>query len=118
MGTSGCVATGLRLGGGLAGSQRGRQYNAVIYVGGRLPLRAKYLVEHLLEALRSLRTGETATVDEEGGGGIDAQRRALALVRLDGVEGLLAVQALLELGDVHPAVLGDLRSLVLQVVLV
>src|SRR5215467_1851023 len=117
MGTSGLCCDGITLAGGLAGSRRGRQYNTVIYVAGRLPLRTEHLVEQLLEALRRLRAGEAATVDEEGGGGIDAERRSLALVRLDGVEGLLAVQARLELGDVHPAVLGDLRGLVLQVVL-
>src|SRR5439155_23837969 len=48
---------------------------------------------------------------------VDAEGRRLALVGLDGVERLLAFQALLELRDVEAAALRDLRRLGGQVVL-
>src|SRR5437870_4960466 len=117
MGTSDWCATNGRA---LAGPHPRRQYvntSTPAAAQNGLPLRAELLIDQLLEVLRGLRAGEPSAVDEEGGCGIDAERRPLALIRLDGIERLLAVEALLELRDVHPGALGDLRHLVPQVVL-
>src|SRR5439155_10616151 len=83
-----------------------------------LALGRELLVDQLLEALVGLRATQAPAVHEERRSRVDAEGRRLALVGLDGVERLLALQALLELRDVEPAALRDLRRLGGDVVLV
>src|SRR3989442_9579469 len=83
-----------------------------------LALGREFLVDQLLEALVGLRAAQAPAVHEERRSGVDAEGRRLALVGLDGVERFLALQALLELGDVEAAGLADLRRLGGEVVLV
>src|SRR5439155_4055598 len=84
--------------------------------GAAIPWR-RALVDQLLEVFVRHGPAQAAAVHEERRCGVDTERRRLARVGLDGVERLLAVDALLQLGDVDPARFPDLRRLSGEIVL-
>src|SRR6266478_1760143 len=82
---------------------------------GALPLGPQLPVDRLLQVRGREGAGEPPPVHEEGRGRVDAERGRLVYVRIDGVLRLLAVDALLEPGDVEAGVPGDVARPVLQV---